>query len=67
MNTTNSGENTLDKDETPERIFRAKRLRRKELSQLPFKQKIEILVQLQKISKGVKKHGGEKKSHVWNI
>jgi hypothetical protein len=57
----------LDKDETLQRIFRAKRLRRKELSRLPFKKKIEILVQLQTMAKGVERHGGEKKSHVWTI
>lgn len=57
----------MDKDGTLERIFRAKRLRRKELSRLPFRQKIEILVQLQKMAKGIKKHGSEKQSHVWNI
>ena len=57
----------MNKDETLERIFRAKRLRRKELSELPFKQKIEILVQLQTMAKGIKKHGSEKQSHVWII
>lgn len=57
----------MDKDETLQRIFRAKRLRRKELSRLPFKKKIEILVQLQTMAKGVERHGGEKKSHVWTI
>jgi len=57
----------LDKDETLQRIFRAKRLRRKELSRLPFKKKIEILVQLQTMAKGVERHASEKKSHVWII
>lgn len=57
----------MDKDETLERIIRAKRLRRKELSKLPFKKKIEILVQLQKMARGIKRHSIEKTSRVWII
>lgn len=57
----------MDKDETLEKIFKSKRLRRKELSGLPFKKKVEILVKLQKMSKGIKKHGDGKKGRVWTI
>ncbi len=42
-------------------------MRKKELSTLPFKEKIEILVKLQKMAKGVKRHGSEMKSQVWTI
>jgi len=63
----NSGEDILDKDESLDRILSAKKLRREELSMLPFKQKIEILVQLQEMARGIKRHGSKKKSHVWII
>jgi len=57
----------LDKEKILDRIFSAKKMRKKELSTLPFKEKIEILVKLQKMAKGVKRHGSEMKSQVWTI
>ena len=38
-----------------EKIIRGKEQRRKELSELSFKEKIHILVELQKMAEGVKK------------
>ena len=43
--------------EKVERIIRAKTLRRKELAKLPFEKKIEVLVRLQKMAKGIKRKG----------
>lgn len=57
----------MDKNETLVRVARAKKSRRKELSQLSFKKKIEILVKLQDMAKGVKKHSVNKKGHIWVI
>jgi len=37
-----------------ENIFSTKDLRRKQLAKLPFKKKIEILVRLQEMAKGIK-------------
>ena len=50
-----------------ERIIRAKTLRRKELAKLPFEKKIEVLVRLQKIAKGIKRKGRKEEKIVWRI
>ena len=60
-----SGRSMLDQNKVLKRIFRAKRLRRRELSKLSFKKKIEILLQLQKMAEGVKKSKKERDNHIW--
>jgi hypothetical protein len=50
-----------------EKIINGKEQRRKELSELSFKEKIHILVELQKMAKGVKKHGKTADRIVWHI
>jgi len=57
----------LRKNEVLRNIFREKSLRRKELSKMPFKKKIEILLQLQKMAKGVKRPGSMKNKNIWMI
>lgn len=49
------------------KIIRGKKLRRDELSKLPFKEKIDILIHLQQMAKGIKKPGKEKNRVVWKI
>jgi hypothetical protein len=49
------------------KIIRGKKLRRNELSRLPFKDKIDILIHLQQMAKGIKKPGKEKNRVVWKI
>jgi len=58
---------TLRKNEVLRDIFRAKSLRRKELSKLPFEKKIEILIQLQKMARGANRPGGKKDRIIWMI
>ena len=48
-------------------IIREKKQRRKDLSELSFKEKIRILIQLQKMAKGVIKQGKAKDRIVWSI
>lgn len=50
--------------EAAERIFRNKRARRSELARLPFEKKIEILVELQRLARGIPKHADKP---VWRI
>ena len=50
-----------------EKIIREKERRRKDLSGLSFKEKIRILVQLQKMAKGVSKKGNSTERIVWTI
>jgi hypothetical protein len=64
-NISDSGRGILDQNEVLKRIFRAKRLRRRELSRLPFKKKIEILLQLQNMAEGVKRSKRERDNHIW--
>jgi len=47
----------VNRVEKIERIIRAKTLIRKELAKLPFERKIEVLVRLQKMAKGIKRKG----------
>ena len=55
----------MGKNDVLRNISRAKGLRRKELSKLPFDKKIEILIQLQKMAKGVKRAGENKDRIIW--
>lgn len=66
-NILNSEDCTLGQNEVLRNIFRAKSLRRKELSKIPFEKKIEILLQLQRMAKGVKRPGGKKDRIIWMI
>jgi len=50
-----------------EKIFSAKDLRRKQLAKLPFEKKIEILVRLQEMAKGIKREGNVEKKMIWRI
>lgn len=50
-----------------ENIIREKEQRRKDLSELSFKEKIRILVQLQKMARGVTKQGKAVERIVWLI
>jgi len=50
-----------------ENIIREKEQRRKDLSELSFKEKIHILVQLQKMARGVTKQGKAMDRSVWLI
>jgi hypothetical protein len=57
-------------EKTPEalqKIFEAKLLRRKKLSKLSFKKKIEILIRLQKMASGVKRKKGRPNQIIWDI
>ena len=57
----------MNHDKVAENIFRAKKLRRKKLAQLPFKKKIEILIELQKMAKGVHRAGQKSERMIWMI
>jgi hypothetical protein len=50
-----------------EKIFRAKDLRRRQLAKLPFEKKIEILVKLQEMAKGIKREENVDKKMIWRI
>ena len=50
-----------------EKIIREKEQRRKDLSGLSFKEKIHILVELQKMAQGAAKHGKGTDRTVWQI
>jgi len=58
---------TLVKNKVLENIIREKEQRRKDLSKLSFKEKIHILVQLQKMARGVTKQGKAMEKIVWLI
>jgi len=55
----------LNHDKAAENIFRAKILRRKELANLSFKKKIETLIELQKMAKGVNRANQKNKRKIW--
>ena len=57
----------MSKDTISERVLKAKELRKKELTCLPFKKKIEILIQLQKMANGIKKKDTYTHRPYWNI
>jgi hypothetical protein len=50
-----------------EKIIREKEQRRKYLSELSFKEKIQILVELQKMARGVSRHGKDVDRIIWQI
>jgi hypothetical protein len=54
-------------DKVLENILKEKEQRRKDLSELSFKEKIHILVQLQKMARGIKKQGKAVENVVWMI
>ena len=58
---------TLVRNKVLENIIRKKEQRRKDLSELSFKEKIHILVQLQKMARGVPKRGKTAERIVWQI
>ena len=58
---------TLVQNKVLENIIREKEKRRKDLSVLSFKQKIHILVLLQKMARGVTKQGKDMERIVWLI
>lgn len=67
INILSSGDGTLTRTEILEKIIRGKKLRRNELSKLSFKDKIDILIHLQQMAKGIKTIGKEKNRVVWKI
>ena len=52
------------KDKDIQRISRAKLRRRRELAKLPFDKKIEIIIEMQKIARDIRK---DRKYRVWQI
>lgn len=52
---------------TLERIYRSKEVRRRELAQLPFHEKIEILVAIQKRADGILRSRGQTGRMVWKL
>jgi hypothetical protein len=67
INTLDLRKCTLVQNKVLENIIRKKAQRRKDLSELSFKEKIHILVQLQKMVRGVTKQGQAMKRIVWPI
>jgi len=57
----------LRQNKAIEKIIKGKEQRRKELSELSFKEKIHILVKLQKMAEGVKKQDKTADRTVWHI
>lgn len=57
----------MRKNEVLRNILKAKCQRRKELSRISFKKKIEILLQLQKMAMGAKTPGGKRDKTIWKI
>jgi hypothetical protein len=67
-NIKNSGNPILGKrPKELQKIFEAKLLRRKKLSKLSFKKKIEILVELQKMASKVERKKGRLNRIIWDI
>lgn len=58
---------TLVQNKVLDNIIREKEQRRKDLSELSFKEKIHILVELQKMARGVTKQGKAVERIVWSI
>ena len=50
-----------------EKIFSTKALKRKQLAKLPFEKKIEVLVRLQEMAKGIKGRGNVEKKMIWRL
>ena len=57
----------LIQNEVLEKIIRGKEQRRKDLSELSFKEKIHVLVELQKMARGVTRHRKAADRIVWMI
>ena len=57
----------LIRNKALDEIIRGKEQRRKELSKLSFKEKIQILVELQKMARGVARHSKAVDPIVWEI
>ena len=57
----------MEQNKVLENIIREKDKRRKVLSELSFKEKIHILIQLQKMARGVSKQGKDMERIVWLI
>ena len=66
-NMSNSRKCALVQNKVLEKIIRGKEQRRKELSELSFKEKIHVLVELQKMASGVTKHSKAADRIVWMI
>lgn len=63
----NSGKRALIQNKIVEEIIRGKEQRRKDLSELSFKEKIHILVELQKMVRGVARHSKAADRIIWRI
>jgi hypothetical protein len=63
----NLGKCALIQNKFLDKIIKGKEQRRKDLSGLSFKEKIYILVELQKMARGVTKHGKASDRIVWQI
>ena len=50
-----------------ETIFKNKELYHKKMADLPFEEKIKIVVKLQKLANEIKSIKGERKRRVWSI
>jgi len=57
----------LERTEILNRIIKAKRQRRKKLASLSYKEKIQILIRLQKFAEGVKRPGKKRNLSTWSI
>jgi len=57
----------LTQNKALEKIIWGKEQRRKDLSELSFKEKIHVLVELQKMARGVAKHGRASDRITWQI
>ena len=67
---TSSSKNRARRDRYPalmDRIASAKHERRVELANLPFPEKVRIIVELQKIGNALAKAAGRKPKRVWKI
>ena len=62
-----SRKSTLKTNEILENIVREKERRRKRLSELPFEDKIRILVEIQKMAGGVTTPGKSTERIIWQI
>ena len=66
-NTSSLRNYVLMQNEALEKIVRGKEQRRKDLSELSFKEKIHVLVELQKMVKGVARHSKAADRIIWQI
>lgn len=66
-NMSNLRKGALIQNKVLEKIIKGKEQRRKDLSELSFKEKIYILVELQKMARGVPRHCKAVDRIVWQI